>query len=76
MDIGVRGGRKNGWVCEDEDLSFFGQVLCPIGLRKEGEGSVKEGLEEIGEDTSLKELSELNQHEELQDLELHGGKMV
>jgi len=66
----------NGWVCEDEKLSFLGQVLCPIDLGKEGEGSAKEGLEEIGGDALFKELSELSQHEEQQDLEPHGGKTV
>ena len=34
------------------------------------------GLEELCWNTELKESPELSQHEELQDLELHDGKMV
>jgi len=76
MDSSVKGGRKNGGVGEDEELPFCGQVLSTVDFRKEDEGGTKEGLEEFSGDASLKELSELSQHEELQDLELHGGKTV
>jgi len=76
MDIGVRGGRKNGWICKDEDLPFCCQILLPVDVREEGEGSAKEGLEEICWDTLLKELPELSQLEELQDFEPHGSKTV
>jgi len=37
---------------------------------------MEEGLEEFGRNTSLDELPILNQYEELQDLEPHGGKAV
>jgi len=76
MDVGVSGGRKNGWVSKDEDLPFYSQVLFSVDLWEEDEGSAKEGLEQVGWDASLKELPELSQHKELQDLEPHGGKMV
>ena len=76
MDIGVRGGRKNGWVCKDKDLSFCYQILLPVDFREEGKSGVQEGLEEIGWDASLKELPELSQHEELQDFKPHGSKAV
>ena len=76
MDIGVRGGRKNGWVSKNKEFPFFGQILHSIDLMEEDEGGVKERLEEVGGDTLFEELSELSQHEELQDLEPHGGKMI
>ena len=76
MDVGVRGGRKNGWVCEDEEFSFFCQVLALIDLREKDEGGTKEGLEEVSREASFEELPELSLHEELQDLEPHGGKAV
>ena len=37
---------------------------------------VEEGLEELSENTLLKKPVELSQHEELQDLKLHGSKTV
>jgi len=76
MDWEVSRGRKNGWVCENEELSLSSEVFLPVDFWEEDEGSAKEGLEEFSWDTSLKELPELSQHEELQDLELHGGKAV
>ena len=76
MDVGVRGGRKNGWVCENKELSFFGQVLSPIDLRQEDEGGSEEGLKEVSREASFEELPKLSQHKELQDFEPHGGKTV
>jgi len=76
MNTGIRGGRKNGWVREDKELPFFGQVFIPVDFGEEDEGSAKEGLEEVDGKASFKELSKLSQHEELQDLEPHGGKTV
>ena len=76
MDVGVRGGRMNGGICKDEELPLLSQVFCSIDLREEGEGSAKEELEEISGEALFKELSKLSQHEELQDLEPHGGKVV
>ena len=32
MDIRVRRGRKNGWICEDVDFSVLGKVFLPIDL--------------------------------------------
>jgi len=76
MDSGVRGGRHNGRVRKDEEFALRCQILLPVDVREESDGGVKEGLEEFSGDRSFEELPELSQHEELQDLEPHGGKTV
>jgi len=76
MDRRVSGGRNNGRICEGEEFALLCQILCPIEVGEEEEGSAKEELEELGGEALLKELPELSQHEELQDLELHGSKTV
>jgi len=43
---------------------------------KKEEGGLKEGLEDVVGDAPFEKLPVLSQHEELQDLEPHGGKMV
>jgi len=43
---------------------------------EEEEGGPKKGLEDFGGDALLNVFPILNQHEELQDLEPHGGKTV
>ena len=50
----------------------------PVLLRliEEHDCCPKGGLEELCGDTSLNESPKLRKHEELQDLELHGSKMV
>jgi len=74
--VGVRRGRAYGRVCESEELALCCQILIPVEGDKKEEGGAEEELEELMRDTSFKALSELSQHEELQDLELHCGKTV
>ena len=76
MDRGVNRGRNNGRVHEKEEFALLCQILSLVDFREEEEGGVKEGLEELGGETSLKELYELSQHEELQELEPHDSKTV
>ena len=76
IEVGVRGGRKKGRVCDDIDLSFLCKIFLLIDLWEEDKGGAEKGLEEVHGNALFEELPELSQHEELQDLELHGGKMV
>jgi len=66
----------DGRVRKDKEFSSLSQVLFSVDVWEEDEGSAKEGLEELSQDTSLKEVSELSQHEELQDLKPHSSKTV
>ena len=76
MDRGVSGGRKNSWIGENKEFSFSSKILLPVDAGEKGKGGVEEGLEDVSGNRSLEELPELSQHKELQDLELHGSKVI
>ena len=65
MDSGVRGGRNNGRVRENEEFALHCQILLPVEVREEEDGGMKEGLEEFSGEGPFKELSKLSQHKEL-----------
>jgi len=72
IDSEVRRGRNRGGHKSCGDL----EIPVPLRLREEHNCCSKEGVEKLCRNTELKELAELSQHEELQDLKLHGGKMI
>jgi len=74
VDFGVRGGRNSGRVECVDPISLNVSLSEEVG--KEREDSLEEELEEGSGDTMFDELSELSQHKELQDLELHHSKTV
>ena len=70
--VGRRGGSRS---IGNEDVVRL-EVGLPKRVREEEEGGPKDELEDGPRNTPLDESTELSQHEELQDLKLHRGKMV